>query len=75
MAAMYSYMVNNTTCVVGCVAHHAEVGSLVAVLLLVEDDGVPIRKPETIRHDEIFMSSVLNTFEKPHLTKQGIRNS
>ena len=32
------------------VAHHAEVGALVSVLLLVEDDGVPIRKSETIRH-------------------------
>ena len=57
------------------VAHHAEVGALVPVLLLVKDDGVPIRKPETIRHDEIFMSSVLNTFEKPHLTKPRIRSS
>ena len=57
------------------VAHHAEVGSLVAVLLLVEDDGVPIRKPETIRHDEIFMSSVLDTFERSHLTKPGIKSS
>ena len=32
------------------VAHHAEVGALVSVLLLVEDDGVPIRKSETIRY-------------------------
>ena len=32
------------------VAHHAEVGALVSVLFLVEDDGVPIRKSETIRH-------------------------
>ena len=32
------------------VAHHAEVGALVPVLFLMEDDGVPIRKSETIGH-------------------------
>ena len=46
------------------VAHHAEVGALVPVLFLVQDDGVPVRKSEKKRCTNFILKSSYHMRQK-----------